>query len=52
LLAGRTVFLDRNGNGLLDAGEPSKQTGATGRYRFANVAPGPHRVLVVPMSEW
>ena len=31
-LQGATVFLDRNGNGVLDSGEPSTVTDSSGRY--------------------
>jgi hypothetical protein len=39
-IVGRTVFLDANGNGVLDNGEPSALTGADGAYSFTGIAPG------------
>ncbi|MGA2501948.1 MAG: SdrD B-like domain-containing protein [Tepidisphaeraceae bacterium] len=33
-----TVFLDTNGNGRRDSGEPAAFTNSTGRYTFSNVA--------------
>jgi hypothetical protein len=48
-LADRTVFLDRNANNVLDAGEVFVKTDAAGRYTFASVTAGWHRVRqVVP----
>lgn len=62
LLGGRTVFLDDNQNGQLDAGERSTTTSIddpattgideTGRYVFAEVAPGDHTVAQVLPSFW
>jgi subtilisin family serine protease len=53
-LAGRTVFLDLNDNGVLDAaaGEPSRATGADGAYRFDPVAAGTYAVRQVVLSGW
>jgi hypothetical protein len=34
-LAGSTVFIDANGNGVLDAGEPSTTTNGNGAFAFA-----------------
>jgi uncharacterized delta-60 repeat protein len=42
--AGRTVFLDLNRNGVLDATEPRNTTDAGGNYAFNNLAPGAYRV--------
>ena len=52
-LAGVTIFLDKNDNGLLDTTGPGAEvsavTGADGSYAFANLAPGPYVVReVVP----
>jgi protocatechuate 3,4-dioxygenase beta subunit len=33
---------------MLDAGEPTKQTSAVGRYRFRGLDPGPYTVSLVP----
>ena len=43
-LAGRTVFLDTNGNGLPDKGEAQVTTNSLGAYTFNNVAPGKYTV--------
>jgi hypothetical protein len=48
-LAGRTVFLDRNGNGLRDAGEPSAVTDSTGNYVLSGVEPGTYTLRVEPL---
>lgn len=45
-IAGVTVFLDADGNGLLDDGERRTQTMAGGVYDFANVLPGEYLVTV------
>ena len=47
-LAGVRVFVDRNSNGALDAGEPVATTGPDGAYGFAGVGAGPHVVRVLP----
>jgi subtilisin family serine protease len=46
-LANRTVFLDTNSNGILDAGETSALTTATGAYQFGEVPPGDVRIDIV-----
>ena len=43
-LAGVTVFLDANNDGVLNAGEVSATTAAGGTYSFENLAPGTYRV--------
>ena len=49
-LAGVTVYLDANNNGILDPGETSATTGASGNYSFPNLFPGKYivRQLVPP----
>ena len=58
-LAGVTIYIDENNNGILDAGEPTQVTAAddpntpdvdeTGQYSFKNLAPGTYTVReVVP----
>lgn len=50
-LAGRTVYIDTNNNGQLDAGEFSTVTNASGEYLFIDVAPGAKTVReVVPLG--
>ncbi len=39
-LAGRTVYLDLNDDGVREANEPAATTSSTGTYTFASVAPG------------
>ena len=49
LLAGRTVFIDKNDNGKLDSGETSVLTNSSGNYSNFNLAAGTYRVAdVVP----
>ena len=47
-LAGATIFVDYNGNGKLDAGEPSGVTDATGYYGITGVRPGKYMLLEAP----
>jgi hypothetical protein len=46
-LAGVTVFVDLNGNGVLGPGEPSASTDTNGTYTLANLAAGSYTVRVV-----
>jgi uncharacterized repeat protein (TIGR01451 family) len=47
--AGVDVYLDEDGDGTPDAGEPRTTTGSDGGYAFADLAPGAYRVRpVVP----
>lgn len=49
-LQGVTIYLDQNDNGAPDAGEPTTQTDADGRYEFTDLLPGEHIVReVVPV---
>jgi hypothetical protein len=41
------VYLDSNGNGRLDPGEPSVLTDSTGAYQFSNLVPGNYTVREV-----
>ena len=47
-IAGVTVFIDANSNGVLDSGETSTQTAADGTYSFSGLAQGAYNVVVVP----
>ncbi len=49
-LPGVTVFLDTNGNGALDPGEPTSVTDANGQYTFTDLLAGSYSVGVVPPS--
>ncbi|MFM9102451.1 MAG: S8 family serine peptidase, partial [Cyanobium sp.] len=51
-LAGWTVFLDANLNGVLDPGERSTLTDNTGAYRFDDLRPGVVSVAQVLQSGW
>src|SRR5262249_19904269 len=45
--SGQTVFLDLNKNGILDAGEPSVTTNASGAYTFTGLTSGTYTVREV-----
>lgn len=45
-LAGATVYLDLNGNGLLDAAEPTTITNSQGSYTFSNLESDTYAVAV------
>ncbi len=49
-LSGVTLFLDADNNGVLDAGEASTTTDASGNYLFANLASGSYRVRAVILA--
>jgi len=51
-LAGWSVYLDQNHNGLLDPGEPTTTTDANGNYSFTNLAPGTYTVAEVGQPGW
>jgi uncharacterized protein (DUF2141 family) len=51
-LAGVTIYLDLNNNGVLDAGEPSMATNKLGEYRFLNLPAGTYHVREVEQSGW
>ena len=51
-LSGWTVYLDVNNNGVLDRGETSTITDATGAYRFGNLGPGTYRVRQEIQAGW
>ncbi len=51
-LAGRTVFADLDGDGALDAGEPSAATDATGAYTLTGLVPGTRKVRQVLPAGW
>jgi hypothetical protein len=51
-LGGVTVFLDLNGNGVLNAGEPSDLTDATGRYCISGLQPDTYTVCEVPPADF
>ena len=47
-----TVFLDANGNGVLDAGEQSTVTLDDGSYTFTGAAPGAYQVVPQVPAGW
>ena len=49
-LPGVTVFLDTNGNGVLDPGEPTAVSDAKGQYTFGDLLAGSYSLGVVPPS--
>ena len=52
-LAGWTVYLDTNANGVYDAGtDVTRTTGADGRYLFAALAAGTYSVGMAPPDGW
>jgi hypothetical protein len=51
-LAGRTVYIDANGNSQLDAGEVSAVSNAVGNYVLTNVRAGTHLVRQVAPGGW
>jgi hypothetical protein len=51
-LAGWTIYIDSNGNGALDATEPTTVTGANGSYTFTNVPPGNYVLREVQQPGW
>jgi VCBS repeat-containing protein len=51
-LAGRTVFLDQNQNGVLDPGEVSTTTAQDGSYAFTGLATGTNYVAQVLPAGW
>ena len=46
------VYLDTNGDGDLDPGEPSTRTNTSGMYSFTNLPPGTYRVREVLRDGW
>jgi hypothetical protein len=51
-LSGWTVFLDRDGDAILDPGEAAGQTGSTGRFAFRGLRPGAYQVFQVLPEGW
>jgi hypothetical protein len=51
-ISGFRVFLDKDFDGVLDAGEVNKPVSATGTYTFSNVDAGTYRVREVFREGW
>ena len=51
-LAGWTIWVDYDGDGALDPGEPSDVTDATGAYAIVNVAAGTWKVREIGQAGW
>lgn len=51
VLSGWTVYLDRNNNDVLDAGESTSVTDGNGRFVFADLATGTYSVREQPPSD-
>ncbi|MDB5327022.1 MAG: Cna B-type, partial [Phycisphaerales bacterium] len=51
-VAGRTVYIDSNTNGTLDAGERSAVTASNGKYIFTGVGAGTYTLREILPSGW
>jgi len=51
-LSGWVAFVDLNGNGSLDGGEPSSTTNSSGSYSIQNIPEGTFNVRLVKQSGW
>ena len=52
VLAGVTVYLDKNGDGKLDDGEPSTTTNSFGYFVIGDLPAGPYTVRVQPQGTY
>jgi photosystem II stability/assembly factor-like uncharacterized protein len=50
--AGQLVYLDLNGDGMLDGSDPSMLTAADGSYRFGNLPAGNYTVALALAPGW
>lgn len=51
-MAGRTIYIDANRNGRLDAGEVRVVTGTDGRYAFGGLAAGHYLIREIVPPSW
>ncbi len=51
-IAGWTIYIDANSNGIFDGGEVSTTTGANGSYLFSNLGPGTYTIREVQQTGW
>lgn len=51
-IAGRTVWLDLDNDGVIDSTEPKAVTNSSGKYTFSNLAAGTYRLRQVVPSGW
>ncbi|NNM29502.1 MAG: hypothetical protein HKO57_08270, partial [Akkermansiaceae bacterium] len=51
-LSGVTVFLDTNGNGSFDGGEPTTTTSGAGTYSFTGLIAGDYNVVQVDLANY
>lgn len=51
-LSGWTVYLDTNDNSVLDSGEASTVSGATGTYSFTGLSSGTYRLRQISQPGW
>jgi hypothetical protein len=52
LLEGWVVFLDANGNGILDDGEISTRSVEEGYFEFTGLLPGTYNVVAINPTDW
>src|SRR5205085_1002534 len=51
-MSGVRVFVDANNNGLLDSGEVSVLSDASGNWSFNNLAAGTYQIRIVRQAGW
>jgi hypothetical protein len=51
-IAARKVFIDKNKNGIADAGEPTTTTNSSGAFTFGGLSAGTYRIVEVIPSGW
>lgn len=51
-LAGFNVFLDLNGNGTREPGEPEVLTNGQGEFTFSDLSPVSYNLRIVPLAGW